>query len=330
MPVTATVQKARRLLSDSPALPPLLTLVLILVIGTLFVPHFGTMQNLSGIFGVASISAVVVAGVTMLMICGEFDLSVGSMVAMGGFVFGRHVLEGGSPIVGLGMAIVATSMMGFLNGLLTVGTGIPSFIVTLGTRSIYRGVVWIYSGGVLLQGTKAFPMHDLFNGRLDFINQHFFRASFGVPILWAIAVGVILQFLLTRTTFGNRVFATGGNREAALAQGVKVKRVKVLCFTLNGLLCGVAGALMYGQFLSIFVATGRGLELTAIASAVVGGTVLTGGTGSILGGLLGLVLINTLRSGAVLAGLPSDNFEAIVGVAIIASAFVSQRMRDRA
>lgn len=329
MSVTTTAHKKRTLPGDSPVVPPLATLVAVFVLFSLFIPHFRTMQVISGIIGTASINAVVVAGVTLLMISGEFDLSVGSIVAMGGFIFGRHVLGGGSPIIGLGMALLVTAIMGFLNGLLTVRTGVPSFIATLGTRSIYRGIVWVYSGGVLLQGTKAFPLDDLFNGRLEFINNLFTRASFGVPTLWAIAVCLVFQFLLTRTRFGNQVFATGGNPEAALAQGVNVKRVKVLCFTLNGALCGIAGALTYGQFLSIFVATGRGLELTAIAAAVVGGTVLTGGTGSIVGGLLGILLINTLRSGAVLAGLPSDNFEAIVGVTIIAASVLNQRMRGR-
>ena len=110
---------------------------------------------------------------------------------------------------------------------------------------------------------------------------------------------------------------------------MKTKRVKVICFTIAGILSGLAGVMTFSQFFTMFVATGTGLELTSIASAVAGGTVLTGGVGSIIGGLLGILLINMLRNGVVLRGLPSDNFEAIVGVAIIGAAVLNERLRGR-
>jgi simple sugar transport system permease protein len=134
---------------------------------------------------------------------------------------------------------------------------------------------------------------------------------------------------LIRTRFGNHVFATGGNPRGAKAQGINTKRVKLICFTLTGALAGLAGIMTFSQFLTVFVATGRGVELTAIAAAVVGGALLKGGVGSIIGGLVGILLISMLRSGAVLLGLPSDNFEAIVGIAIIGAAIINERVRSR-
>ena len=110
---------------------------------------------------------------------------------------------------------------------------------------------------------------------------------------------------------------------------MNVKLVKVVCFTLNGALAGLAGVMMFSQNTTVFAATGSGLELTAIAGAVVGGTLLTGGAGSIIGGLLGVTLINLFRSGAVLMGMPPDNFEAIVGVTIIGAAFLNEKIRCR-
>jgi simple sugar transport system permease protein len=219
--------------------------------------------------------------------------------------------------------------MGGINGWLTIGTGIPSFIVTLGTRSIYRAAVWIFSGGLMLQTAEKLPIYEMFSGRLDLINNFFERANFRTVTVWALLLGLLLQLVLTRTRFGNQVFATGGNPGAAMAQGVKTKLVKLISFTLTGFLAGVAGIMTFSQFTTVFVATATNLELTAIASAVVGGTLLTGGVGSIIGGLIGILIINMLRTGVVLLGFPSDNFEAIVGVAIIGAAIINEYIRRR-
>jgi simple sugar transport system permease protein len=135
--------------------------------------------------------------------------------------------------------------------------------------------------------------------------------------------------ILTRTRFGNQVFATGGNPGAAVAQGVNTRAVKMACFIITGMLAGLAGVFTFSRFNTVFVATATGLELKAIAAAVVGGAMLTGGVGSIIGALLGIFMINMLRTGVVLLGLPSDNFEAIVGITIIAASILNEKMRPR-
>lgn len=316
-------------LRDSSILPPLLTLVAIALLFAYVVPNFGTMRTVSGIVNAASINAIVVIGVTLLMIAGEFDLSVGAILAMGGFIFAKISMDGGSPIAAVGTALLVTASMGAINGVLTTQTHIPSFIVTLGTRSIYRAAVWLVSGGLMLQTTAEMPVFAVFNGRLDVVNNLFQGANFRTVTVWALLLTLIVQIVLIRTRFGNHVFAVGGNPGAAIAQGVSIDRVKVICFTLSGALAGLAGIMTFSQFKTIFVASGGGLELTAIAAGVVGGTLLTGGIGSIMGGLVGILLINTLRSGVVLQGLPSDNFEAIVGVAIIGAAILNEWVRGR-
>lgn len=314
---------------DSPMIPSLLTFVVVFVLFWVFVRNFGTMRTVSAFVNAASINAIVVIGVTMLMISGEFDLSVGAIVAMGGYIFASIILDGGSPIVAVVAALLVTALMGAINGGLTVWTGIPSFIVTLGTSSIYRAIVWIYSGGLMLQTTEELPLFAVFNGRLDIVNNLFTRANFQTAAIWVIALGLLFQFILIRTRFGNHVFATGGNPRGAKAQGINTKRVKLICFTLTGMLAGLVGIMTFSQFLTVFVATGRGVELIAIAAAVVGGALLKGGVGSVIGGLVGILLISMLRSGAVLLGLPSDNFEAIVGIAIIGAAIINERVRSR-
>lgn len=322
-------KKIRSLLDDSPTIPPLITLTAGLVLFSLFVPKFATMRTVSGFMNAASINAIVVIGVTLLMIVGEFDLSVGAIVAMGGYIFAKIILKGGSPVVAIGLALFVTAVLGSINGIITIWTRIPSFVVTLGNRSIYRAAVWLYSGGMMLQTTEESPVYDFFSGRLDVMNDLFNRANFRTTIVWAILLGLILQFLLTRTRFGNHVFAIGGNPQAALEQGVNTKLVKLLCFILTGIMAGLAGIMTFSQFSTVFVATGTGIELTAIASAITGGALLTGGIGSIIGGLVGILLINMLRTGVVLGGFPSDNFEAIVGIAIIGAAILNERLRSR-
>ncbi len=313
----------------SPIIPPLITVIIIWVAFWLLVPNFGTIRTVSGVLNAASINAIVVIGVTILMIAGEFDLSVGAVMAMGGYIFAHGMVSGGSPVVAISLALLVSTLMGTINGLVTVYTRIPSFIVTLGTLSIYRGAVWVYSGGEMIQTTEKLSLYEFLNGRLDLVNDLIQRANFRTATVWVILLAILFQIILTRTRFGNHIFAVGGNPQAALAQGVNIKLVKIICFSITGALAGLAGILTFSQFASVFVATGATVELTAIAGAVVGGTLLTGGVGSVIGGLLGILLIDTLRSGVVLLGFPSDNFAAVVGVTIIGVALLIEWMRGR-
>jgi len=143
----------------------------------------------------------------------------------------------------------------------------------------------------------------------------------------------IFQYVLVRTRYGNHVFAAGGNLEAAAAQGVNVNRVKVINFIISGALAGFAGVLLFSQFKTVRVATGAGMELSAIASAVVGGALLSGGAGSIWGALVGVLLISMLRTGVILLDIPfipADNFEAVVGVAIVGAVILNDWLRKKA
>ena len=302
---------------------------MIWVVFWLFVPEFGTVRTVSGIVGAASINAIVVIGVTLLMIAGEFDMSVGAIIGMSAFIFADTLVAGGSPVVAFVLAMTVAGAMGAINGLLTAYTKIPSFIVTLGTRSIYRGLIWVYSGGTMIQITQRLPVQDFFNGRLDLLNDLFTRANFRTVTLWALGLGILFQLILTRTKFGNHVFAVGATPQAALAQGVNTKLVKIVCFIITGLLAGFAGIMTFSEFSTALVVTGANVELRVIAAAVIGGAFLTGGFGSIIGGLLGIVLIALLRTGTILLGFPSDNFEAIVGLTIVGAALLNDWIRQR-
>ena len=350
-----------RLFANSPIAGPLVTLIVVYILFFFTVPNFATWRTLSGIVTAVSISGIVTIGITILMVAGEFDLSLAPMIAMSGYLFGsvstgadslitRTLSSWGFPVgvdepnvalaIFLGLAIPA--MMGLFNGLILISTNIPSFIVTLGTRQIYRGLVWIVAGAELLQVLDEPAIFGILNGRLDGFNDFVKnvvlspesrdRVNFRVATLWMMGLVGIYQFLLIRTRFGNHIFAVGGNDGAARAQGVRSNRTRLYAFVISGLLCGFAGMVQFSQFKSVRVAEQTGIELTAIAGAVVGGALLTGGYGSVWGALIGVLIISVLRSGVILMDLqlvPADNFPAIVGVTIIASVILNNYLRTR-
>jgi simple sugar transport system permease protein len=356
-----------RLFSNSPIISPLVTLLVIFIIFFLFVPNFNTWRTFSGIVNAVSISGIVALGVTMLMIAGEFDLSVGALIAMSGFIFGTIStgedtlivntlsklglpVQGGNVPLAIVFALLIPALQGLINGLLRVITNIPSFIVTLGTLQIYRGLAWIASGGILFQTRADLGIYDIMNGRLDVINNRLDGANFRTAILWLILLVILMELLLVKTKFGNHVFATGGKADAAHSQGINVNLTKIWCFILSSLMAGVAGIISFSQFKTVRVAEQADIELTVIAAAVVGGTLLTGGFGSIWSGFIGIVLISILRTGVVLiepmlsdalVNFPpflqtfltgffkSDNFPAIVGLTIIASVILNTYLRKR-
>ena len=329
--LAARMIPARRWVVESPIAGPLITLVGVFVLFSLFVPNFFTMRSISGIVNAATMTGVITIGVTMLMIAGEFDLSVGPMMAMGGFLYGMNSIEGGNLALAIVLALVVPGFMGAINGFIVTRTLIPSFITTLSTMFIYRGIVWVLSDGQMLQTIEKVWIYEVLNGRLNFLANAIENANFRSAAVWLLILVVIVQYVLVRTRFGNHVFATGGNEGAAAAQGVNTKRTKMYAFILSGVLSGFAGILLFSQYKTVRIASGAGIELQAIASAVVGGTLLTGGSGSIIGALLGVMIISMLRTGVVLTDLiPADNFGAIVGVTIVGAAVFNNWVRSKA
>jgi simple sugar transport system permease protein len=342
-------KKILRLFSESSIAGPLATLILVFVLCLIFVPNFATWRTVSGIVTAMSISGFVTIGITILMISGEFDLSVAPMIAMSGYLYGTIStgedsvivstlsflglpVQGGSIPLAIIFALLVPAMMGLINGLILIATNIPSFIVTLGTQQIYRGLVWIVAGGVLFQTIQDLPVYDLFNGRFDLLNNWLEKANFRTTMLWLLGTAIIFQLILVRTRFGNHIFAAGGSRDAALAQGVRVWRTKTMAFVISGLMAGAGGIVSFSQFKSVRVAEQAGIELTAIAASVIGGTLLTGGYGSIWGALIGILIINILRSGVILLKIPfisADNFPAVVGVTIIGAVIINNYLRSR-
>jgi len=247
------------------------------------------------------------------------------------YVFAVTLNAGVGPIPAVLLALLVSAVLGLINGLIVIWTGIPSFITTLGTMLAYRGIARAIGGGLMAsyKGERP-PLFDVLNGPLNALNQLSDSPSnFRVSILWFIIIAVVMSLVLMRTRYGNWVFATGGNPGAALAQGVAVKRVKMINFMLAGLLAGVASVMQFAHRTSVDPLRGEGIELIAVAACVIGGVRLTGGFGTLIGASVGMVLLSMLEQGLVLMQIPVQIFQATAGVvlilAVIANTYLSRQ-----
>ncbi|WP_297972885.1 ABC transporter permease [uncultured Amaricoccus sp.] len=286
---------------------------------------FLSQANLRGVAGFLPEMALVAVGVTLLMICGEFDLSVGSVFAFAPMTMAVLMTFGWSFWPAFAAGLVACAFLGLLNGWITIRFAIPSFITTLGMLFMARSLTVVISGGFPPRlKVDAIPS-ELFVG--FFGPGQIFRASF----LWFLAIAVLIGLLLGRTNFGNWVRATGGFLPAAQALGIPTARVKIACFMICSVLAGFAGIIQVLRLGSPLPSLGEGLELQAVAAAVIGGASLQGGIGSILGGVIGALLIRTIDNGMVLSQVDSNWFKFAVGAltifAVVGNAWLRKRGR---
>lgn len=283
-----------------------------------------SVENIRGVMGLLPEMALVAIGVTILMICGEFDLSVGSVFALMPMSI-AVMLNGGIPFPAallLGLALCA--LIGFINGYITLQFAIPSFITTLGMLFIARSLTIVISGGFPPLLPDNLPTW-LFT---DYIWQgSILRMSF----VWFVVIAVLAGAFLSLTNFGNWIRATGGFNEAAASMGIPVKRVKIVCFMLCSMLAGFAGLLQVLRLGSPLPSIGEGLELQAVAAAVIGGTALAGGIGTVFGAIIGTLLIRTIDNGLVLSRVDANWFKFAIGLltmfAVIANAWMAKMSR---
>ncbi len=297
--------------------------LLIAAVFTVTAPAFSTTYNLMNLLRQTAELGIVAMAMTILIISGEFDLSVGAIYAVTGVVTGLLVKDHGWNIwaavpVGLGVALI----LGLINGLLTTKTMIHSFIATLSSMMVFRGIAMVLSKGWPISG---FPASDFFQvvGRYKFFD----RAP--IPILWMIIWGVLMYVLLHRTSYGVKVFATGDNREAARLAGINTSRVKMINFLITALAAGISGIISMAYLKSVTPTQGTGMELEAIAAAVIGGTALSGGIGSIPGTFLGAFIMAEVRTGLVLMGTDAYVQDAFVGLVIAAAVIINVQIGRR-
>ena len=307
-------------------LPLLAAVAGLLVLFRVWVPGFLALENMLDLTQQISVNAIIAFGMTLVILTGGIDLSVGALVALVGTttVYGLIVLGGTDAPSAAGVAAAvllglgAAAAVGLVNGLCAAKTRMPPFIITLATMLVARGAALRFNEGRPMHIPEV---HTLFlslgNGRVG--------GMVPVPVLVMFVLFVLAAVLLHRTRFGQHLYAMGGNREAALFTGVPVARVEVVVYVLGSLLAAVAGMINASQLYSAEPASGSGFELSAIAAAVVGGTSFTGGRGTMVGTLIGAVIIGILDKGLNQAGVHFSLQYIVKGLVILAAVYVDVR-----
>lgn len=281
---------------------------------------FLTVNNMKVVLGIAPEVGIVAVGVALLMIAGEFDLSVGATFALAPMmvvILGHADVD---PVVAILIGLAACMLVGCFNAGVTIAFDIPSFIVTLGTMFIVRSIVVLLAGGLPPPLPEGLPEAAF----IGWIGP--FRAS----LVWYVAIVVLVSLLLARTNFGNWVYATGGDYQAAKDLGINVNAVKLSCFVLCSLLAGLAGIIQSLRVHAALTSLGTGIELEAIAGAVIGGVALRGGVGSVIGAALGALLIRLIDNGLIMARIDANWFRLAVGVLTIGAVIFNELVRRQA
>ncbi|NUT99835.1 MAG: ABC transporter permease [Saccharothrix sp.] len=295
-------------------------LVLMVVVAWISFPRFGSPDNLRDIALQSAFLAVVAIGMTFVIITGGIDLSVGSVYALGG-VLAAYGSQWGF-FAALALPLVVCGLIGLVNGVLVARTGMAPFIVTLAALLFARGLML----AITSEGSTTFRIDDdsafLELGRGTVL-------GFGYPVFIAVALCVGAGILLRRTAFGQSVFAVGGAEHSALLMGLPVARTKVLVYVMSGVLAGFAGALTAAYLQSGVTVIGVGLELDAISVVVIGGTLLTGGAGTIIGTVVGVGIRTVVQNVINQIGTLDSNFQSVVSGAFLLLVVVLQRSLAR-
>jgi simple sugar transport system permease protein len=279
--------------------------------------------NLQGMLSILPEMTLVALGVTILMICGEFDLSVGSVFALTPMAI-AIMLNGGIPFsVALFLGLLLAAAIGFANGFITIRFAIPSFITTLGMLFVARSLTVVISGGFPPLLPTDIPTW-LFSGFVGPGNV--LRMSF----VWLVLIALALAAMMSLTNFGNWIRATGGQLDAAVNMGIPVNATKMICFMLCSVLAGFAGLIQVMRLGSPLPSLGEGLELQAVAAAVIGGTALTGGIGTVLGAIIGATLIRVIDNGLVLTRVDANWFKFAIGMLLILAVVSNSWLRRTA
>jgi ribose transport system permease protein len=297
---------------------PFLTLIILFIALTIATPHFLTAINLASVARQTAVINIMALGMTLVIITGGIDLSVGSILAIAG-LFGTMAIKDGYPIplailIGIGSGLLC----GFLNGLMITQLRINPFIVTLGTLEAYRGVALVVS--------KGLPVHEIPDS-FSYLGD---GNLLGIPFsLWLLALcAILMHFVLEHTKLGRYAFAIGSNTAAAYYAGVPIKFHLTAVYAIAGMLAGLAGMIEASRLMTGQPTAGQGYELQAIAAVVIGGGSLQGGEGSVVGTLIGAFIIGLLSNGSDLLGVNPYWQQVIIGaVIIVAVAFDELRKR---
>lgn len=298
-------------------------IVLLMILVTIRTPAFLTIDNFRDILLNISILTIVALAQTMVVITRGIDLSVGSMIGLVAMMVSFVVvgIPGMNPLVAVLLGMALGAVLGGFNGLIITAGGVPPIIATLGTLSIFRGLIFIYSNG---QWVNSHEMPDTFRTLAK-------GAPLGIPniIIIAALVALAVYFFLNYTRWGRDIYTIGSNPEAAEVAGVNVSRTTFMVYVISGLLCGLAAVLWASRFESAQTNTALGFELQSVAAAVVGGVNIFGGSGSVAGVILGAFLLGTIENSLTLVRISPFWQLAAQGLLILTAVLVDSAILRR-
>jgi len=280
-------------------------------------PHFLTVSNLLNVLEQTAINAIVAVGMTFVIISGGIDLSVGSILALSGIALGSALQAGAAAPVAIALALGVGLACGLVNGALVTFGRLPPFIATLGMMSVARGAALMLAEGRPISGFGE-EFRLLATGRVLMVPA---------PALIAAGIYVVAHFVLANTVFGRAAYAIGGNEEAARLSGVHVRYHKTAIYGVAGLMSAAAAVILTARLNSAQPTAGTMYELDAIAATVIGGTSLLGGEGTIMGALIGALIMGVLRNGLNLLNVSSFFQQVVIGVVIIGAVLVDMSLK---
>lgn len=299
----------------APVFYPLIGFVVVFIAMALINDNFLTTNNLANVARQVSIIAIIAVGMSLAILTGGIDLSVGPVMALSGTIMAGMMVAGLPPALAIAIGLGVGAAFGAINGTFVAFAGMPPIIVTLATMGIARGLALIYTGGYPISGL---PDGFAIFGRGTFVGIE-------VPVLIMLGVYAIAFILLTHTATGRYLYAIGGNEEATRLSGIRVSRYKLLTYTLSGLTAAIAGLVLTSRLMSGQPAAGVGFELDAIAAVVLGGAAITGGRGMILGTLVGALLLGVLNNGLNLMGVSPYLQNVVKGCIILLAIYISRK-----
>jgi simple sugar transport system permease protein len=304
--------RAREIFSRSGLL---LGVIILFILLWIFAPNFATQRNLFNVLRAVSINGMIACAMTLVIISGDIDVSVGSAVAWCSSLLGVLAIKMGWPLgIAAIVVVVQQIILHSLAGAIRVRWAVPAFVVTLAMYMSLKGLAKVI--------TNAYPITP-FPESFSFWGQGYILKVIPVPVVLMVLSFVVFYFISTRTVFGRSVYSVGGNEEAARLSGIPVGRTRITIFALTGLMAALGGIVISSRIMAGAYNVGEGLEFEVIAAVIIGGTSLAGGAGSMVGTFLGVLFIGLLANGMTLMGVPPYWQEVARGLIVLLAVLIS-------
>ncbi|NOH16177.1 ribose ABC transporter permease [Clostridium cochlearium] len=293
-------------------------LILLCVIISILTPRFLNVSNIMNVFTQVSVNAILAIGMSFVILTGGIDLSVGSTLAISGAISASIIRATNSIFLSIIVALIIGAIIGLMNGVVVAKGKIQAFIVTLATMTILRGVTMVYTNGTPISGLSD---------KFMLIGNKKILGYIPVPAIITIVVLIIAWYILSQTRYGRYVYALGGNEDSARLSGINTDKIKTLVYVICGITAALSGVITTSRVGSASPNAGLGFELDAIAAVVLGGTSLAGGEGTVVGTIIGAMIIGVLNNGLNLAGVSAYYQSIVKGLVILLAVLIDKKSK---